>query len=120
MATVVTLVLAACGGSEGWQSVGGGDTYGEWDAFVEVHEGKWTGCMRVDHVDGIEQDCTEPVDALIVFEGGPIRYGAVREGETATFAGERAVGGLMGKDLDLGYEFFVTANDEDNPVELAE
>jgi len=117
---VVTGVLAlgACGGGsgDGFQSVGTGDTYGEWELFAEVKDGAWTGCLRVEHVDGDLQACTEP-NGFFETSDGPVRFGAVRAGDSIVFVEDGdEFKPTMGDDLDIGYRFFVTAEDADVEV----
>ena len=110
---LLVLGLAACGDDEpadGYQSVGTGDTYGEWELFAEYEDGEWTGCLRFPNEDFAEQ-CADPDAPLNRFVSDGAVYGSVAEGESLRFADDdREVPLLEGR-------FYVVA--ESSEIHLA-
>lgn len=111
--------LAACGGgtpADGFQLVGTGDTYGEWELFAEVRDGEWTGCLRFDHGKAGER-CADPV-GLVKFEFQDVIFGASPEDGHLVFADDGGDVTVLVDDLDLpGYDFFVVAGEADVKLE---
>ena len=117
---VMGLGLAACGGGtppDGFQLVGTGDTYGEWELFAEVRDGEWTGCLRFDR--GSEgKRCADPDGRLVRFEFQDVIFGASPEDESLVFADDGRDVEVLVDDLDLpGYDFFVVAGEADVELE---
>lgn len=113
----VVVVLAACSNtpSDGWVSVGTGDTYGEWELFAELRDGAWTGCLRFPAEDA-RAACGDPDEDLVVFEeeGDGAQYGAARDDVELEFADD----GDEVEMIDGGardHRFFVVA---DTPVRI--
>jgi hypothetical protein len=121
LAGVVAAALLALGGAacssepaDGWVSVGTGDTYGEWELFAEAVDGKWTGCLRLDHFGGKER-CGDAGEELVSFESGEgARYGAVADGVELEFDHGGEVQLLEPDGFDR--RFFVVADDADIEV----
>jgi hypothetical protein len=95
-------------GAGAWVPVAEGDTYGEWELSVAVEDGAWTGCLRLVHVDGTVERCTEP-DGAVVFANDIADVGATPTGQALAFEDGGGEVAAYGADLDLGFEFFVTA-----------
>ena len=122
LAMVLGAALVACGGggpSRGFQSVGAGDTYGEWELFAEAKDGEWTGCLRWDGGGVGSEECTEPeAGELFQVEYEDVIYGAVPDGETLVFADDGREVGLQDEAGFPGFDFFVVASNA--AVELAD
>ena len=117
---VMGLGLAACGGGtppDGFQLVGTGDTYGEWELFAEVRDGEWTGCLRFDRRSEGKR-CADPDGRLVRFEFQDVIFGASPEDESLVFADDGRDVEVLVDDLDLpGYDFFVVAGEADVELE---
>ena len=104
------VLLAACGGGEpkdGWVSVGTGDTYGEWELFVEVDDGAWTGCLRLEPG---PEECVSPSADFERFEAGDgAAFGVAPESGTLEFADGDEVELIEPDGIDRA--FFVVADD---------
>lgn len=94
--------------ADGWVTVADGDTYGAWVLSAQVEGDTWAGCLRLEHVDGTVERCTDPAGAVL-FANDIVDVGAAPTGQTLAFVdgGEVAT---YGEELGLGYEFFVTAS----------
>jgi hypothetical protein len=115
LAAVLTTALVACGGGgpdDGFQSVGTGDTYGEWELFAEAKDGTWTGCLRWDGGGVESEECTNPeAGELFEVEFEDVIFGAAPDDQTLVFADDgREVGLVDGADFP-GYDFFVVAGE---------
>jgi hypothetical protein len=108
---VLTVLVAACGGggsADGWVSVGTGDTYGEWELFVEANDGAWTGCMRLEP--GPTKRCTDPSSNYERWEDGDgVAFGVAPEDGTLEFADGGKVQLIEPDGIDRS--FFVVADD---------
>lgn len=111
--------LTACGSDSGttptaepaaggWVQIAEGDTLGAWVLAVQVEDDTWTGCLRLVHVDGTVEKCTDPGDA-VVFATDIVDVGATPTGQALAFEDGSGEVVSHGGDLDLGFEFFVTS-----------
>ncbi len=116
---VTATLLVACGADSGtppaaeadaagWVPIAEGDTFGEWELSVQVEDDTWTGCLRLVHVDGTVEKCTAPGDA-VVLANDVVDVGATPTGQALAFEDGRGEVATYGGELDLGFEFFVTA-----------
>jgi hypothetical protein len=101
-------LLAACGGSaNGWVSVGTGDTYGEWELFVEVDDGEWTGCLRLEPG---PKECVSPDVGFERFEDSDgAAFGVAPESGTLEFEDGNEVELIETNGIDRN--FYVVADD---------
>jgi hypothetical protein len=114
LAAVLAPTLVACGDgpADGFQSVGTGDTYGEWELFAEAKDGEWTGCLRWDGGGVESKECTDPARGeLFEVEFEDVIFGAVPDGRTLVFDDDGREVGLIDEAGLPGYEFFVVAGE---------
>lgn len=115
-AIAVVVLAAACGGGgaeDGWVSVGTGDTSGEWELFVEVDNGAWTGCMRLEPGSG--KQCTSPSTDFERFEDGfGAAFGVAPEDGTLEFDDGGEVDLIEPDGIDRS--FYVVADNADISV----
>ena len=109
LSVLAVALVSGCSGSsiaDGFQSVGTGDTYGEWELFAEYEDGEWTGCLKLDHFGGAEH-CADPDSGLIEFENEDgATFGAVPEGSTLVLDDGREIPLLADR-------FFVVASESE-------
>jgi len=114
LGVVLATALVACGGgpADGFQSIGTGDTYGEWELFAEAKDGEWTGCLRWDGGGVESEECTDPArGALFEVEFEDVIFGAVADGRTLVFADDGREVELIDEAGLPGHDFFVVARE---------
>ncbi len=112
-------LLAACGSdsgavrpgtpdADGWVAVDEGETSGAWELFAQVGDDGWTGCLRLVHVDGTVERCTEPGSA-VVFGTSVASFGAAPSDQELVHPDGSVVDTSDGG-LDTGVVFFVVTD----------
>ncbi len=88
------LLVPACSGdgvSDGWVQVLDGETYDfTWKLLAEVHDGEYTGCLRVgepdQEVSELEEHCGDPTALIVGTDSSDtLRYGSVPSGVVVSY-----------------------------------